>query len=72
VLDEEGALADFPERPAAPQVGEQFRFGVGEAEQLARLWKLVGRLRVDDFRLGVGEQSLGEPELAASLGAGGA
>ena len=72
MLDEEGALPHLPERPPAPEVREQLCLGVAEAKQLARLRKLVGGLRVDDFRLGVGEESLGEPELAASLGASGA
>ena len=71
MLDEEGALSHLPERPAPPQVGQQLCLGVGEAKQLARLRKLVGRLRVDDLRLRVGEQALGEPELATSLGARG-
>ena len=35
VLDEEGALSDLPERPAAAQLRQQLGFGVGEPEQLA-------------------------------------
>ena len=72
MLHEEGALADLPERPAAAQMRKQLGLGVGEPEQLPRVRELVGRLRVDDLRLGVGEQPFGEAELAASLGAGGA
>ena len=38
--------------------------GTAHHAQLARLGQLVGRLGVDDLRLRVGEQPLGQPNLA--------
>src|SRR5581483_1874060 len=70
MLDEERSLPNLPESPPAPELGEKLRLGVGQSEQLARLRKLVGWLRVDDLRLGVGKQALREPHFPTSLGAG--
>src|SRR5919201_6472221 len=70
MLDKEGALPDLPERPAPAQVGQELGFGVRQPEDLPRLRKLVGWLRVDHFRLRVCEETLRESQLARAFGTG--
>jgi hypothetical protein len=64
VLDEEGALADHPQRLARPQRRCQLGLGAAEAEARAQQLALVGRLAVDHLGVGVADQPLGDSRLA--------
>ena len=72
VADEERALADLPDRLAAPQTREQRGLGLGEAEQLRGQGRLALVLSVDDAGAGIGQESFGEARFARAGGAGGA
>src|SRR4051812_44132381 len=70
MLHKERAPADLPERYARIELANDAALGRSEPEQLARSWKLVLVLAVDDARLSVGEQSLGERAVARAAVAG--
>jgi hypothetical protein len=70
VVDEEGAVADAPQRLALVQRLDQLALGRRQAEQVAGEGRLLGVLVVDDRGRGVGQQALGETHLAATGGAG--
>jgi len=67
VLHDERAAPDPPQRLTALQGRDLLDLGLGEAEQLASLLDLAWRLPVDDPRLGVLQQPLGELEGLARL-----
>ena len=64
VADDEGALADLPERDPAIERRQEFGFGAGESEGVAGPVELVGGLAVDDPGFGVGEEAFGQGAFA--------
>ena len=68
-MDQEGPVADLPQRHAPPEAGNELRLGVRQPEEASGRLDLPVGLRVEDAGLGVGQEPFSHPDL---LGPGGA
>ena len=57
MLDEEGALADLPQRNAAIERGQELGLRAAEAQRVAGPIELIGGLSVHHSGFGVGEEA---------------